>query len=91
MEVGDVDHPLALGSAHDEVGPQRGADRRQVLRRIGLAQRPADRAAVTDHRVSDHDLGLGEDGEDLCEQLGLQQFHVPGQRPDPDLITSRRM
>ena len=34
---------------------------RQVLGRVGLAERAADRAAVADHGVGDHALGVGED------------------------------
>ncbi len=61
------------------------ADRREVLGRVGLAQRAADRAAVAHDRVGDHVLGVAEEREVLGEQLGLEQVDVAGQRADPDL------
>ena len=64
---------------------QRRADGREVLGRVGLAERAADRAAVAHDRVGDHVLGVAEEREVLGEQLGLQQLDVAGHRPDPDL------
>ena len=59
---------------------------REVLGRVGLAERAADRAAVAHDRVGDHLLGVAEEREVLGEQLGLQQVDVARQRADPDLV-----
>ena len=85
VEVLHADHPLAVGAADDDLRLGRRADGREVLGRIGLAQRAADRAAVAHHRVGDHVLGVAEEREALGEQVGLQQVDVPRQRADPDL------
>ena len=50
------DHPRADRRAHGG----------QVLGRVGLAQRAADRAAVAHDRVGDHALGVGEDRQALA-------------------------
>ena len=55
-----ADHALAVGAADHDLALDRRADRPQVLGRVGLAQRAADRAAVADDRVGDHLLGVGE-------------------------------
>ena len=72
-------------AADDDVGLGRRADGREVLGRVGLAQRAADRAAVAHDGVGDHLLGVGEQREVAREQLGAQQVDVAGQRADPDL------
>ena len=68
------DHECLRGAAH----------RRQILRRVGLAQRPADRAAVADHRVGDDLLGVAEQREPRCQQVGLQEVDVARHRADLD-------
>ena len=55
--------PLAGAAADHAARVERGADRREVLGRVGLAQRAAERAAVAHHRVGDHPLGVAEDRE----------------------------
>ena len=85
MEVLHPDDPLAVGAADDDLRLHRRADGREVLGRVGLAQRAADRAAVAHDGVGDHVLGVAKQRQVLGEQLGLQQIHVAGQRPDPDL------
>ena len=47
-----------------QLGAHRIADRRQVLGRVGLAERAAERATVADDRVGDHPLGVAEDREE---------------------------
>jgi hypothetical protein len=82
VEVGHVDHALAVAVDDDELGADGGADRREVLRRVGLAQRAADRPAVADRRIGDHPLGVGEDRELAGEDLRLEQVAVAGHRAD---------
>ena len=65
---------------------QRRADRGNVLGRVGLAQRPADGAAIAHQRVGDHPLGVGHDREMLAEQRRREQVTVPRHRADPDLV-----
>ena len=74
-----------LGSADHDLGLGGGAHGREVLGRIGLAERAADRAAVAHDRVGDHVLGIAEEREVLGEQLGLEEIDMPRQRADPDL------
>ena len=64
---------------------ERGEDRVEVLGRVGLAERAADRAAVAHRRVGDHLLGLAHDREVPGEQVGLEDVAVARQRADPDL------
>jgi len=85
VEVLHPDHPLGARSADDDLRPGGSADGRQVLGRVGLAQRAAERPAVAHDRVGDHLLGVAEERVVLGDQLGLQQVDVPRQRPDPDL------
>ena len=66
-------------------GPHRGEGGRQVLGRIGLAERAADGAAVAHDRVGDATFGVVQDGEMLACQRGAEQFRVPGERADPQL------
>ena len=80
------DHPLAAGAADHDLRLHRRADGREVLGRVGLAQRAADRAAVAHDGIGDHVLGVAKQRQVLGEQLGLQQVHVAGQRADPDLV-----
>src|SRR5829696_1713089 len=77
----------ALAARAANYGPrlQRRADRRQVLCRIGLAERAADRAAVADDGVRNHLLRIPEDRETQREQIRLQEVDVTRQRPDPHL------
>ena len=60
------------------VALQRGERRRQVLRRVGLAQRPADRAPEPHDRVGDDPLGVVQDREVLAGGRGVEQLRVPG-------------
>ena len=78
-------------AADDAAGVERRADRGQVLGRVGLAQRAAERAAVAHDRVGDHPLGVAEDRERGGQLGGLQQLAVPGHRADPDLGRARRV
>ena len=80
------DHPLAAGAADHDLRLHRRADRREVLGRIRLAERAADRAAVAHDRIGDHVLGVAKQRQALGEQLGLQQIDVAGQRADSDLV-----
>ena len=61
VELVHVDDALAVRAADDHPRADRRADGGQVLGRVGLAERAADRAAVADDRVGDHALGVGED------------------------------
>ena len=85
-----AERPLAAGTADHHPGLGRRADGREVLRRVGLAERAADGAAIPDHRVGDHGLGVAEQREVLGEEVGPQQVDVPGQRADPDLAVLPR-
>ena len=60
------DDALAVGAADHDLRLERRADRRQVLGRVGLAERAADRAAVAHDRVGDHLLGVAEEREVLA-------------------------
>ena len=57
--AGTTREPVA--GAQDDIGAQGGGDRRQVLGRVGLAQRAADRASVADDRVRDDILRVVQD------------------------------
>ena len=85
VEVLHGDDALALGAADDDLRLGGRADGREVLGGVGLAERPADRAAVAHDRVGDHVLGVAEERKVLGQQLGLEQIDVPRQRADPDL------
>jgi len=62
--------------------PERSEDRREVLRRIGLADRSPDGAPVADDRIGDHSLRIMEDGE---QPAGLGSFeHVAVARHSAD-------
>ena len=63
VEVVHPDDALAVGAADHGLRLDRRADRREVLGRVGLAQRAADRAAVAHDRVGDHVLGVAEERE----------------------------
>ena len=86
VELVHVDHALARAVADDHPRADRGADRAQVLGRVGLAERAADRAAVADHGVGDHALGVGEDRQPALERRRLQQRAVARHRADPDVV-----
>ena len=87
VELASRDRPASGGRADDHRGADRGAHRRQVLGGIRLAQRPADRPAVTYDRVGDHLLGIVEDPVVLAEHRGVQQVGMPGHRADGDLVS----
>ena len=59
---------------------------RQILRRIGLAQRTADGAAIAHDRIGDHSLGLGEDGVVLAGHSRLQQLTMSCHGADANLV-----
>src|SRR4051812_2100898 len=79
----------ALGAARTAdhaVRVQGRAHRRQVLARVGLAERSAERSPVAHDRVGDHPLGLPEDREGGRELVRFEQLAVPGERADADRI-----
>jgi hypothetical protein len=63
-----------------------GEHRREVLRRIGLAQRATDRAAVAHDGIGDDPFGVGEDREVLGRQRGRQEVGVAGHGTDAQLV-----
>ena len=69
----------------DDLGAEDVADRGEVLRRVGLAQGPADRAAVADDGVGDDPFRVVDDREEPADDVGGEQPRVPGQRADPQL------
>ena len=77
--------PLAGGAADHAARVQRRADRGEILGRVGLAQRSAERAAVADDRVGDDPLGVAEDRERRGQLVGLEQLPMAGHGADPDL------
>ena len=83
--------PLAGAAADHAARVERGADGGQVLGRVGLAERAAERAAVAHDRVGDHPLGVAEDRERRGQLVGLEQLAVAGHRADPDLRPARRV
>src|SRR5262249_35492319 len=60
-------------------------DRRQVGGRIGVRQRPPDRAAVTDLWVADLPGGVGQQRQFASEQIGTCYSVMGGQRADRDV------
>ena len=86
VELAHRHGPRSLGAGEHDRSLQRGADRGEILGRVGLAERAADRAAVAHDRVGDHQLGVAEDREPLQQQLGLEQLDVAGERADRDLV-----
>jgi hypothetical protein len=82
MEVAHLDHALAARPADHGACLERGADGAQVFGRVGLAERAADRAAVTHERVGDHLLCVANDREQPSEQLRLEQLAVARQRAE---------
>jgi hypothetical protein len=85
VEVLHPDDALAIRAADHDLGLRRRADRREVLGRVGLAERTADRPAVANDGVGDHLLRLAKQRKVLGQQLGVEEIDVPGERPDPDL------
>ena len=85
VKVVDVEHPVTVEAADDGLGADRRAHRPEVLGRVGLAQRAADRPAVADDGVSDDVLGVGEDRGPLGQQGRFEQFAVAGHGADADL------
>ena len=65
---------------HDRL--ERGERRGQVLGRVRLAQRPADRAPVAHHGVGDDLLRVVQDREVLAGGCRCEQLRVPGERAD---------
>ncbi len=63
VEVLHLDDPLAADAANHGLRLDRRADRREVLGRVRLAERAADRAAVAHDRVGDHVLGVPKERE----------------------------
>ena len=49
-------------------------DAREVLGRVGLAERAAERAAVADDRVGEDVLGFVEDREEALEQMASRMW-----------------
>ena len=69
------------------IGADGGERRRQVLGRVGLAQRAADGAAVAHDRVGDHPLGVDEDREVLGRRAATSSsVGVAGHRADAQLV-----
>ena len=85
MELVHAHGPLAVLARDHDRGLERGADGREVLGGVGLREGAADRAAVADHGVGDHVLGVGEERIPLGQQLGLEELAVARHRSDPDL------
>ncbi|CFR85116.1 Uncharacterised protein [Mycobacterium tuberculosis] len=65
---------------------QNGAHGRQVLGRIRLAERTAQGAAVADHRVGDHPLGIAEDRAHRRQRIGVQNLSMAGHRTQPNQV-----
>ena len=80
--------PLSIRALDHRLGPQRRQRGGEVLRRVGLAHRPADRAAVADHRVRDEALGVVQDREELADDRRAQQLRVPDHRADAHVIAA---
>ncbi len=68
------------------VAPQGGEHGGEILGRVGLAERPADRAPVAHERVGDDPLGLGEDAVVLGQQRRVEHGGMARHRPDSDLV-----
>src|SRR5215469_2947959 len=71
----------------DHAGLQRRERRRQILGRVRLAERAADRPPVAHDRVGDHLLRVVQDRAVLARRSRGKQLRMPGQRPDPQLAT----
>jgi hypothetical protein len=84
VELAHGQHALAGGRGSDRAW-RRGATRRQVLGRVGLAQRAADRAAVAHTRVGDHALGVAEDRDARPISSDSSSVAVRVMRADPQL------
>ena len=89
VELPDRDHPVAVLAADDRGRPRRGEHRGQVLGRVSLAQRPADRSPQPDDRVRDDALGVVEDREKLTRDGRIEQVRVPGQGADAQLAAGQ--
>jgi hypothetical protein len=62
-ELVDGDRPLALGPASLDRGAHREQRRAPVALRVGVRERPADRAQVAHDRVGDLRRGIAERAE----------------------------
>ena len=82
MELRHPDGPFPGGAGDDDLGAEDVADGGEVLGRVGLAERAADRAAVADDRVGDHLLGVVDHREQPPDDVGVEQRRVPGERTD---------
>jgi hypothetical protein len=85
VELIHVEHTLARRAADHRPCPDGGADRRQVLGGIGMAECASDGPAVAHDRVGDHPFRVGEDLKAPRQELGLEQLAVPRHRADPRL------
>jgi hypothetical protein len=75
----------AIGAARDHRRVQRQQNRGQVRGGVGVRDRAADRAAVPDLRVADLAGRVGEQRHRRCEQLGVLDVVMPGQRAYGDV------
>ena len=86
VELAHPEHAVAGEAADHRLRTDRRARGDEILGRVGLAERAADRAPVSDHGVGDHALGVVEDREPAIQQVGFEQSAVPGHRADSDLV-----
>ena len=86
VEVGGGDLARAVRALGDVGRAERQRRRRQVGRRVGVGDRPADRAPVAHLRVADVAGRVGEQRDVLGEHVGLLDVHVPGERADGDVV-----
>ena len=98
-EVGGLDGAGAARTGDLEVGVEREGHRRQLRRRVGVGDRPADRAAVADLEVSDERERLGQQGHRLTDggvvldgalgRHGLDRDRAVGARRRPRSSSTR--
>ena len=86
MEVADRHSAHTAGSLDDHGALERGAHRREVLGRVGLAHRAAHGSAVAHHRIGDHLLGLTKDRVVLSQHGRVEDLRMRGHGTDDDLV-----
>ena len=78
---------LTAGTDDDQLGVEREHRRPDVTGRVGVHERPADRAAVPDLRVGDLGDGLREQCGVLVNQVALEEVAVGRHRTDDEVVT----
>ena len=90
MKFPDGHETNTVPAADHRRGPDRAEGGRQVLGRVGLAERAADRAPVAHDRIRDDPFRVVQNREVLTGRRRAEQLRVPDEGADPQLIVLDR-